>query len=198
MVVGLTGGIGSGKTTVLEYFKKVGNIAVYNADVEAKKLMSTSLVIKEKIINHFGEDSYINNKLNRSYIANKVFSNKLELAVLNSIVHPEVYKHLKLFIETNQSKDYVIYENAILFENKSDAFCDFIISVYASKRVRIERVVKRDNVSEDEVQRRIDNQWSDQKKLLLSNYVIDNNGNFSIDNQIVRIHNILTKKKASI
>lgn len=198
MVVGLTGGIGSGKTTVLEHFKRIGNIAIYNADIEAKKLMTISSTIKEKIINHFGQESYINDELNRPYIANKVFSNKLELNALNSIVHPEVYKHLKLFIEANQSKDYVIYENAILFENKSDTFCDFIISVYASKRVRIMRVVKRDNVSESEVQKRMDNQWNDQKKLLLSNYIIDNNDDFPIDNQIVRIHNILTKKKASI
>lgn len=195
MVVGLTGGIGSGKTTVLDQFKSIGNLAVYNADIEAKKIMNTSLLIKQKIITHFGADSYVNNQLNRVFLAQKVFANKKELAVLNNIVHPEVYKHLKSFIANNKSKDYVIYENAILFENKSDTFCDVIITVYADEKTRVSRVMKRDNVTKEEVLHRVRHQMKDEKKRYLSNYIINNNGNQPTYNQIIKIHNILTKNK---
>ena len=198
MVVGLTGGIGSGKSTVLEHFNSIGDIAVYIADVEAKNLMNSSSIIKDKIIVHFGKESYVDNQLNRKYLADKVFGNKTELEKLNSIVHPEVYRHLKLFIENNADKDYVLYENAILFENKSDLYCDFIITVFTDEAVRIDRVMKRDQVSKAEVESRIQHQMSDQKKILLSNYVIDNNGLLPLESQIVKIHNILTKKKPLI
>lgn len=198
MVVGLTGGIGSGKSTVLAYFEALGDIAVYNADVEAKKLMNSSSVIKSKLINLFGEEAYNDDQLNRSYISSIVFSNREKLKDLNAIVHPEVYNHLNSFIEKNQSKDYVLYENAILFENNSDVFCDYIITVIVNEKSRIERVITRDHVSRKEVKERIDNQWSDSKKAILSNYVVINEDLKALDNQIVKIHNNLTKKKPSI
>ena len=157
--------------------------------------MNSSSIIKDKIIVHFGKESYVDNQLNRKYLADKVFGNKTELEKLNSIVHPEVYRHLKLFIENNADKDYVLYENAILFENKSDLYCDFIITVFTDEAVRIDRVMKRDQVSKAEVESRIQHQMSDQKKILLSNYIIDNNGILPLEDQIVKIHNILTKKK---
>ncbi|MFT4575678.1 MAG: dephospho-CoA kinase [Polaribacter sp.] len=198
MVVGLTGGIGSGKSTVLERFNALGDIAVYNADVEAKKLMNTSPVIKSKLIHLFGEEAYKNQQLNRAFISGIVFSDTEKLKELNTIVHPEVYSHLISFIEKNQSKEYVLYENAILFENNSDVFCDYIITVIAAETTRIERVISRDNVSEKEVKDRINNQWIDSKKALLSNYVVINEDLKTLDCQIVKIHNNLTKKKASI
>ncbi len=198
MVVGLTGGIGSGKSTVLERFNTLGNIAVYNADVEAKKLMNTSAVIKSKLIHLFGKEAYNDDQLNRSYISGIVFTDKEKLKDLNAIVHPEVYKHLHSFIKENQSKDYVLYENAILFENNSDVFCDYIITVIVNEKSRIERVIARDHVSEKEVKERIGNQWIDAKKALLSNYIVINENSKTLDTQIIKIHNNLTKKKPSI
>ncbi len=198
MVVGLTGGIGSGKSTVLEQFNRLGNIAVYNADVEAKKLMNSSLVIREKLVQLFGKQAYINDQLNRVFISNIVFSEKEKLKELNAIVHPEVYIHLHSFIAKNQAKDYVLYENAILFENNSDVFCDYIITVTASEKSRIERVIARDSISEKEVKSRMDNQWGDAKKAILSNYIVRNENSKTLEGQIVKIHNNLTKKKPSI
>jgi len=198
MVVGLTGGIGSGKSTVLARFNALGSIAVYNADIEAKKLMNSSPVIKLKLIRLFGEHAYKNQQLNREFISSIVFSDQEKLKDLNAIVHPEVYNHLKCFIEKNHSKDYVLYENAILFENKSEVFCDYVITVVVNEKSRIERVIARDGVSEKEVKDRIKNQWSDAKKAILSNYVVLNEDLKTLDSQIIRIHNNLTKKKASI
>jgi len=198
MVVGLTGGIGSGKSTVLKEFQEIGNIAVYNADEEAKKLMVSSSVIRAKISSEFGSQSYTNNELNRPYISSVVFADKDKLSKLNAIVHPEVFKHFKNFVASNLDKEYVLYENAILFENGSDVLCDVIICVVASKQVRIQRVVKRDGVTETEVIRRIRNQWSDSKKRLLSNYIIHNQNVNKLQGQIIRIHNNLTENKAQI
>lgn len=174
MVVGITGGIGSGKSTTVKLFSKFKNIAVYIADDEAKKLMNTSEVIKKKLIEEFSEEVYQNNELNRSFLANIVFNNKEKLAKLNAIVHPEVYKHLQSFVKEQQDKAYILYENAILFENGSDYLCDKIITVTAPEKVRIERVIKRDNVSLNEVKKRVRNQWAEDKKVLQSNYVINN------------------------
>lgn len=198
MVVGITGGIGSGKSTVVAKFRKLGDIAVYNADIEAKKLMNTSSIIKSKLISLFGPDSYLENQLNRKFISRIVFSNKEKLDALNAIVHPEVYKHLKTFINKNESKDYILYENAILFENNSDNFCDYIITVSSSIYTRIERVMVRDQVTKQEVLNRVNKQWDDRKKCFLSNYVIVNEDFDQLDFQIVRIHNNLTKKNHSI
>ena len=198
MVVGITGGIGSGKSTIVKKFSELGNIAIYNADVEAKKIMNTSSIVKSKLISLFGKDSYLKGQLNRKFISNIVFSDKEKLHALNAIVHPEVYKHLKAFININVSKDYILYENAILFENKSDSFCDFIITVSSSVSSRIERVIVRDGVSKEEVLNRINKQWSDNKKCLLSNYIIVNEDFNKLDSQIFRIHNNLTKNIHSI
>ena len=192
MIVGLTGGIGSGKTTVLNLFKEF-NVATYIADIEAKQLMNTSNVIKEKLIKEFGEDTYINNNLNRPYLAEIVFKNKEKLRVLNNIVHPEVYKHLQSFIANNSDKDYIIYENAILFENGSDTLCDKIITITAPKDIKIQRVVKRDSTTKKEVILRMNNQWLDEKKLLQSNYIIENIELKNTQKTVQQIHNFLTQ-----
>lgn len=192
MIVGLTGGIGSGKTTVLNLFKEF-NVATYIADIEAKQLMNTSNVIKEKLIKEFGEDTYINNNLNRPYLAEIVFKNKEKLRVLNNIVHPEVYKHLQSFIANNSDKDYIIYENAILFENGSDTLCDKIITITAPKDIKIQRVVKRDSTTKKEVILRMNNQWLDEKKVLQSNYIIENIELKNTQKMVQQIHNFLTQ-----
>ncbi|MDC1460892.1 dephospho-CoA kinase [Polaribacter sp.] len=192
MIVGLTGGIGSGKTTVLNFFKEFENVAVYIADVEAKKLMNSSPIIREKLINAFGKQTFIDQDLNRVFLAKIVFNDKQKLQVLNAIVHPEVAIHFKNFVNKNKNKAYVLYENAILFETKNDRFCDCVITVYASPEERISRIIKRDATTREAVLDRMKNQFSDEKKMLQSHYVIDNNSLNNMKEEIHRIHNFLT------
>lgn len=191
MIVGLTGGIGSGKSTIASFFKKFKNIAIYIADEEAKKLMC-STALKKQIIDEFGESAYVKDTLNRKYISDIVFNDKAKLKALNAIVHPAVKIHFKNFIIENTAKDYILYENAILFENENDTICDVIICVTIPLNLRIERVIKRDNVTKKEVENRIKNQWKEEKKLLLSNYVIYNFSEEKSAKEVKRIHNILT------
>jgi dephospho-CoA kinase len=193
-IVGLTGGIGSGKTTVANFFSEYKNVSIYIADVEAKKLMNSSLVIREKLIEVFGDLCFADEKLNKKYIANIVFKDKDKLAELNAIVHPEVRNHFKDFMKNNHQKDYIIYENAILFESKSNLFCDIIITVFADVKTKIKRVISRDKSTEKEVLNRMKNQWTDSKKILQSNYVICNENLKETKFQVQRIHNILTVK----
>ncbi len=196
MIVGLTGGIGSGKSTVAKLFSEFNNVAIYIADIEAKKLMNSSTEIKTKLVKEFGEEAYKDNQLNRPFIANIVFNNKEKLSILNAIVHPEVKKHFKEFVINNSKSDYILYENAILFESKNDVFCDVIISVFVPLEVRLQRVVFRDKTSESAVLQRMKNQWLEDKKLLQSNYVIHNEKLEDTKIQVIDIHNILTKNKA--
>ena len=194
MVIGITGGIGSGKSTVVKLFSKFKNIAIYIADDEAKKLMDSSSEIKAKLISEFGNKTYLNNQLNRPYLAKIVFNNKEKLTTLNTIVHPVVKKHLQDFIKENKNKDYILYENAILFENGSNNFCDKIITVTTPINLRIQRVIKRDKSSRDAIENRIKNQWSQTKKTLQSHYIIDNVTLTKTETQVSIIHNYLTLK----
>ncbi len=195
IIVGLTGGIGSGKTTVANFFAAYKNVAIYVTDVEAKKLMNASKIIKQKITATFGKDAYIDDAtLNRKYIADIVFKNKQKLSELNAIVHPEVKNHFQEFIKQNIEKDYIIYENAILFESKSHLKCDVIITVYADLETKINRVISRDSCSRQEVLNRMKNQWNDEKKMHQSNYIIFNNSLDETQNQVHKIHHILTEK----
>ncbi|MCD8439802.1 dephospho-CoA kinase [Tenacibaculum finnmarkense] len=194
MVIGLTGGIGSGKSTVVKMFAEYKNSAIYIADNEAKKLMNSSDEIKTKLIAEFGEDVYKNKQLNKSFLADIVFNDKDKLAILNAIVHPVVNNHFKDFILKNTNKNYILYENAILFENGSNIFCDKIITVTAPENIRIERVLKRDNTTIDAVKSRINNQWSQTKKTLQSHYIIENITRKKTQQQVAIIHAILTKK----
>lgn len=194
MIVGLTGGIGSGKTTVAKLFAEFNSVAIYIADLEAKKLMATSKVIQTKIINLFGEEAYKNNVLDRKFIGSIVFSDKEKLQQLNAIVHPEVKNHFKNFVKTNTDKTYIIYESAILFENNNTHQFDYVISVFVDLETKIQRVLVRDKTTKKEVLERINNQWKEDKKLLLSNYVIINNLLKNTKKQVNYIHKILTKK----
>jgi len=194
MVIGITGGIGSGKSTIVKMFSQFKNIAIYIADNEAKKLMNASEKIKTQLISKFGEEVYKNNQLNRPYLANIVFNNKQKLTVLNSIVHPVVNDHFQDFISKNSKKDYILYENAILFENGSNTFCDKIITITAPENIRIQRILKRDNTTIEAVKNRIKNQWDQVKKTLQSHYIIENLTLTKSQEETLRIHNILTKK----
>ncbi len=194
MIVGLTGGIGSGKTTVAKLFSNYANVAIYIADVEAKKLINSSSSIKQQITKLFGANAYKNNILDRKYIGQLVFNSKEKLQALNKIVHPAVKEHFVNFVKSNQNKDYILYESAILFESNSIEKLDFIISVYVDLEERIQRVMVRDSVEKKEVLARINNQWKEDKILLLSNYLIINSSIENTKDQVRKIHNILTKK----
>ena len=198
MIVGLTGGIGSGKTTVAEVFKKLDSVAVYIADVEARKIMNSSNVIRTQLLQVFGKETYKNNELNRKYLANTVFESKEKLTILNNIVHPEVKKHFLDFATRNADKAYVLYESAILFESNSSEQCDFIISVFLDKEERIKRVLDRDKTNKKEVLSRINSQWKEDKKLLSSNYIIVNYAIQDTKKLVLKIHNILTEKALTI
>ncbi|WP_282111763.1 dephospho-CoA kinase [Maribacter stanieri] len=190
-IIGLTGGIGSGKSTVANMFKELG-VPVYNSDERAKYLMNTSLDIKSQLIKLLGEEAYKGDKLNRSFIAEKVFSNTNLLAELNGIVHPIVRND---FIDWTKKQDYsyVIQETALLFENKAQDLYDSIILVTAPKETRIIRVVDRDKSSREQVIARMKNQLDDKTKLNLSNYVIENIDLERTSSNVLQVHaSILT------
>jgi len=172
MVVGLTGGIGSGKTTVLNLFKELG-VPYYIADIEAKHLMVTSVEIKNEIIALLGKEAYTAKGLSRKFIAEIVFNNREILEQLNTIVHPRVFEHFKNFIESSTA-DYIIYESAIILDGDSKKLCDKIIVVATPLKTRIERVMKRDGVSEQSVIARINQQMSEKEMIAHSDFVINN------------------------
>ncbi len=192
-VVGLTGGIGSGKSTVAKMFEKLG-VAIYIADEEAKKLMNNDEEVKEQVIDLFGEKAYQDSKLNRSYIADIVFNNSIKLQELNAIVHPAVAEHFDEW-KSKQGGEYVIKEAAILFENGSNKYCDYVILVSAPEEIRIQRVLKRDkSATRKDVQARIQNQWGDADKINLSDFVIFNENIEETKVKVYEIHKILTCK----
>jgi dephospho-CoA kinase len=173
MIIGLTGGIGSGKTSVLQLFINKG-VPVYIADTEAKKLMQTDVKLIRKIKKEFGKESYTkDNQLNRTYLANQVFKDSQKLEKLNALVHPVVYNDLMRFKE-QQTAPFFIYENAILFESGSYRFCDYIITVTAPTEIRMKRVMQRDQVNKQQVKDRMQHQWDEQLKIEKSDFVIEN------------------------
>ena len=194
MVIGITGGIGSGKSLVAKSICALDNTVYYHADKEAKLLMNTSLGIKENIITEFGEKSYQDNILDRKYISSLVFSEPKLIKTLNNIVHPAVKEHFKNFILSQKEKTFIIYENAILFETNGDLICNIIISVNAPEEIRVKRVMERDDVTKKQVKNIIINQWSETKKNLLSNYTIQNIEKDETLLKTKNIFNILTKK----
>lgn len=196
-IIGLTGGIGSGKSTIAQWFSDRG-IPVYNSDNEAKRLMNESHEIREELIHLFGEQAYLNNELNRRFISSKVFENKELLERLNRIVHPAVFKDFKSWIQ-NQNAPFVIKEAAILFESGSYHDCDYIVSIIANEEVRIQRVMERDGVSSEQVLSRIRNQWTDELRIVNSDFIIRNNeGLDELKEEFEEVYNKLLKKtKAS-
>ena len=185
-VIGLTGGIGSGKTTIAKMFESL-NVPVYYADIEAKKLMSTTNIIKIKLIDLFGNEAFIDESLNRSYIANIVFKDEKKLQKLNAIVHPEVERHFDSWVKSQNSK-YVIQENAIIFENNNQSKFDKMITVTAPKEIKISRVMQRDGVSESMVLDRMKNQLKDVFKIKNSDFVIYNTDLKQSKHQVLKIH----------
>tara|TARA_X000001036_G_scaffold351803_1_gene332803 strand:- start:1712 stop:2293 length:582 start_codon:yes stop_codon:yes gene_type:complete len=170
-IVGLTGGIGSGKTSILNLFKK-NKINCFNSDLIAKKLMNNDL--KDKIKNLFGSNIYKKGKLNTKEISKIVFNDKEKLSLINSLVHPEVRSEFKDFIKKNKKDKFIVYETALLFETGFYEKCDFIILVIAPFQKRIHRIIKRDNLLKSDIIKRIKHQWPDEKKVDLSDYILNN------------------------
>ena len=186
MVVGLTGGIGSGKSTIAKEFAALG-IAVFNSDEQAKALIANNAQVKERIIAAFGEEAYQNGEYNRAYIAQIVFNNPKKLAILNGIVHPALAKYFKQWTK-KQTSPYVLKEAAILFESGSYKDCNYIITVTAPEQLRIARVMARDHCTEAQVRVRMSQQWIDAQRIALSNAVIENIDLESAKEQVKRIH----------
>lgn len=193
LIIGLTGGIGSGKTTVAKQFETLG-VPVYIADDEAKKLMqlpeTTQLIKKE-----FGESIFDGEKLNREKLAKIVFENPQKLQQLNNIIHPLVKIHFQNWVQKNTDSSFVIKEAAILFESGSYKDCDKIITVVAPLEVRIERVLKRDGSDYESVMKRIQNQWTDDMRIAKSDYVIENTNLENTLNQITTLYEDLKKSQ---
>jgi len=194
MTIGLTGGIGSGKTTVAKFFMELG-IPVYFADSEAKKLMNESIGLKSKILSEFGDNSYRNGSLNRAYIAGIVFDNPQKLEQLNALVHPAVADDFKRWLKTLDAP-YAIQENAIIFESNSFKKFDSIIAVTAPKKDRIKRVMDRDKITEEMVKMRMKNQWPEYKKIAASDYTIYNTDLEKSKRSVARIHRKLLAQLA--
>lgn len=171
-IIGLTGGIGSGKTTVANYLISLG-IPVYIADNAGRKVMQTQEVL-EAIKGEFGTAVFDENQLNRAKLAQVVFDNPDRLQVLNSIVHPAVRKDFEEWLIQHQKDSIVVYESAILFESGRFTEFDYIMAITAPLEVRISRVLERDNVSRDKVLSRINAQWTDEQRLSKSDFAIDN------------------------
>ncbi|MFQ6602785.1 dephospho-CoA kinase [Flavobacterium sp. C3NV] len=192
-VIGLTGGIGSGKTTIANYFATMG-IPVYIADDAAKKVMQSKNIVQQ-IKTTFGDSIFEKEILNRAKLAEIVFNNADKLAQLNAIVHPAVKSDFELWLQENKKYDYVIYEAAILFESGRYKECDVIITVTAPEEIRIERVVKRDNTTREQVLSRMKMQWNDEKRISLSNFVINNSNLKIAKEEVVKILKILNIKQ---
>ena len=171
--IGLTGGIGSGKTTVAKIFETL-HIPVYYADDAAKRLMNSDEKLKASVIQHFGDETYKNGELDRKYLASIVFNNKEKLELLNSITHPITIKDADEWMQ-HQTTPYIIKEAALLFESGAAEQLDYIIGVYAPQHIRVKRVMDRDNLSAEEVMKRITRQLDEEMKMKLCDFVITNN-----------------------
>jgi dephospho-CoA kinase len=186
--IGITGGIGSGKTTVCRIFEQLG-IQVYYADDRAKALMVESPEVRAAIIALLGEEAYFpDGSLNRPYISSIVFNTPEKLTGLNAIVHPAVFNDGEAWLKEHADAPYTLKEAALLFESGSHKALDKIIMVFAPKDLRIQRVMKRDKSPREAVEARISQQMPEEEKLRLSDYVIYNDGHHSLISQVWQLH----------
>lgn len=187
--VGITGGIGSGKSTVCRVFKLLG-IPVYHADVEASYLLDTDTEIRNQLISLFG-DSIYDDKLKRDIFAGIIFNDKVALDNVNKIVHPKVRSHFFEWAETRRDKKYILFEAAILFESGTYKLLDKVITVTAPEKLRVERVMAYRNYSADIIKNIIKNQLPDKIKINQADYVIVNDNKSLILPRILEIHDSL-------
>ncbi|MGC4039325.1 MAG: dephospho-CoA kinase [Flavobacterium sp.] len=188
-IIGLTGGIGSGKTMVAKYIESLG-YPVYIADDEAKKLMDTPQVILE-VVSVFGNDVLADGKISREKLAAIVFNNPDKLQKLNRIIHPKVKEHFDNWVRENKIFPLVFKEAAILFETGGDKYCDAVITVTAPIDTRLQRVMERDKTDKEAVLKRMNSQWADEQRVAKSDFVIQNISVNETYKQIKQILNLL-------
>ena len=189
--IGITGGIGSGKSIISTLFKFHG-IPVYNADEETKALYNKSANIKKQLTEHFGEELYHNNVLNKTLFASIIFSDAEKLKLANSIIHPEVLKHFKDWCTQNSTHSIVALEAAILFESDFHKHLDKVVTVYSPLNLRVERVIQRDNTTLEMVESRIEHQMPENEKIGMAEYVIVNDYENSLIEQVENLINDIT------
>ncbi|NNF02171.1 MAG: dephospho-CoA kinase [Bacteroidia bacterium] len=190
--VGITGGIGSGKTTVCKIFETL-SVPVYYADLRAKILMEEDVSLVSAIINEFGDEAYKDQKLNRGFLSKAVFSDKEKLKKLNQIVHPVVAKDSEKWLNENKDASYTIKEAALIMQTGSHEQLDFVILVVAPEEVRIKRVMERDKVDRQQVIDRMNNQWSEAEMSHFADFSIVNDGEQMIIPQILQLHEIFNQ-----
>jgi dephospho-CoA kinase len=191
IIIGLTGGIGSGKSTVAKIFAQLG-IPVLDADATAKAIMNEDHSVKTKLIELFGEDAYKENQLNRPYIAQLVFEDAFKLQQLNAIIHPITIQYAKDWA-SKQTAPYVIKEAALFFESGSSEGVEKIIGVTAPKHIRIQRVMQRDQITREDVIKRMEHQLEDSLKMKLCDWVIQNDDMHLLIPQVLAIHQEISK-----
>jgi dephospho-CoA kinase len=188
--IGLTGGIGSGKTVVADIFRQLG-MPVYEADAEARILTENNKEIKSELKKKFGSEIFLkDDSLDRKKLAALVFSDAEKLSQLNSIVHPYVKEHFNSWLQQHNGNKYIIKEAAILFESGSDEGLDKIICVTAPEKIRIQRVVDRDNTTEEKVQRIMKNQMTEEERTKRSDYIITNDNMILVIPQVLKLHQL--------
>jgi dephospho-CoA kinase len=171
-IIGLTGGIGSGKTTLAKYFNSKG-IPIYIADDEAKKLMNSKIAVA-LLCEKFGPAVVVNGTIDKVKLSKIVFNNPDKLKELNAIIHPLVQKDFKKWLKKHQNEPFVLKETAILFETGLDKKCDYTITVVAKQETRIQRILERDKTTREAILDRMNNQWNDERKIEKSDFVINN------------------------
>ncbi|MCX6337911.1 MAG: dephospho-CoA kinase [Bacteroidetes bacterium] len=184
--IGLTGGIGSGKTTVTQIFKILG-IPVFDADTAAKEAMENNPALKEKLVATFGAAVFVEHKLNRKYLADIVFNDAYQLNALNALVHPITIAAAADWFAT-QNSPYVIKEAALMFEAGAGVGLDYVIGVFAPTALRIKRVMDRDHLSREEVLSRMNRQIDDQIKMKLCDFIIQNDNQALLTKQVLELH----------
>ena len=187
--VGITGGIGSGKSTVAKVFEVLG-IPVYYADEAARRVMNEDEEVRKQIIQHFGASAYKNNQLDRAYIGGQVFNNKQKLELMNSLVHPATIRDSENWMR-RQTTSYAIKEAAIIFESGTQDQYDYIIGVTAPVPLRILRAMKRDGLTRDQVLARMEKQIQDVIKMRLCDFIIYNDEQQAIIPQVIKLHSTL-------
>lgn len=194
LTIGITGGMGSGKSTVCKIFSTFG-IPVYDADSRAKALYTENQEVKTQVINLLGEAVYTGNNLNKTKVAEMVFGNTTLLRSLNGIIHPAVAEDFSAWKEEQQknSSSYIIKEAAIMIEAGSYKECDRLILVTSPQELRIKRIMKRDGSSRQQIEERLNKQWSDEMKKQFADYIIENNEHASLIHQVMNIHEELLK-----
>lgn len=185
--VGITGGIGSGKTTVCHIFETLG-VPVYNADLKAKSIINENRELRALLIHGFGLEVFKDGQYNAPYISKIVFENKTKLAELNAIIHPFVFNEWGNFCIQHANENYVIKEAAIMLETESKNTVDVIVLVSSPLDMRIERLKKRDHFDEQSIMKRIANQMDEDSKRKLANYIIENNEKDSLIIQVLELH----------